>query len=128
VPSILCVFKIEEFLENTLPPPEIPKGIGNFGGGSCLFRISGRGRVFALDVILSTPANKSHFCFQGTVEVRNGEKVKTEPDGFEDEDKKPLEDKDEGGRFNACDVKTEPEGFSIQIQFLTFTAANALIL
>ena len=34
-----------------------------------------------------------------------GEKVKTEPDEFEDEDKKPLEDKDEGGRFNVCDVE-----------------------
>ena len=53
-------------------------------------------------------------------EVRNCEKVKTEPDEFEDEDKKPLEDKDEGGRFNACDVekvKTEPDEFKIQIRF-----------
>ena len=38
-------------------------------------------------------------------EVCNGEKVKTGPDEFEDEDKKPLEDKDEGGRFNVCDVE-----------------------
>ena len=52
--------------------------------------------------------------------VCNDEKVKTEPDEFEDEDKKPLEDKVEGGGFNACDiekVKTQPEEFKLQIRF-----------
>ena len=50
-------------------------------------------------------------------EVRNGEKVKTEPDKFEDEDKKPLEDIVEGERFNAYDVEkvnTLPE---LQIRY-----------
>ena len=47
-----------------------------------------------------------------------GEKVKTEPDEFEDGDKKPLEDKDkdEDGSFNACDVeqvKPKPEEFKL---------------
>ena len=53
-------------------------------------------------------------------EVCNDKKVKTEPDEFEDEDKKPLEDKVEGGGFNACDiekVKTQPEEFKLQIRF-----------
>jgi hypothetical protein len=39
---------------------------------------------------------------------------------FEDDDKKPLEDKVEGGRFDACyveKVKTGPEEFKLQIQF-----------
>ena len=55
---------------------------------------------------------KSRFC--------NDEKVKTEPDKFEDEDKKPLEDKVGGGRFNACEiekVKTQSEEFKLQIRF-----------
>jgi hypothetical protein len=42
---------------------------------------------------------------ENQVEVCNDEKVKTEPDEFEDEDKKPLEDKVGGGRFNACEVE-----------------------
>ena len=53
-------------------------------------------------------------------EVRNGETVKTEPDEFEDEDKKPLEDKVEGWRFNACDVekvKTEPVDLNFRFGF-----------
>jgi hypothetical protein len=51
-------------------------------------------------------------CFHVLLKVCNDEKVKTEPDEFEDGDKKPLEDKDEDGSFNACDVeqvKPEPE-------------------
>jgi hypothetical protein len=58
--------------------------------------------------------------FENQVEVCKDEKVKTEPDTFEDEDKKPLEDRVAGGRFNACDVekvKTKPEKFKLQIQF-----------
>jgi hypothetical protein len=50
----------------------------------------------------------------------NDEKDKIKPDKFEDEDKKPLEDKEEGGRFNACDVEKvnpEPENFKLQIHF-----------
>ena len=46
--------------------------------------------------------------------IFNDETVKTEPGEFEDGDKKPLEDKVEGGRFNACDVekiKPEPEAY-----------------
>jgi hypothetical protein len=50
--------------------------------------------------------------------------AKTEPDKFEDEDKKPLEDKFEGGGFNACDIEQPEDSDS----FLTFTASNALIL
>ena len=51
-----------------LPPPNIPMGLGIFGGGSCLyFGIFGGGRVFALGVILSTSAKKAHFSFHGTV-------------------------------------------------------------
>ena len=41
---------------------------------------------------------------ENQVDVCNNEEVKTEPDEFEDEGEKPLEDKDKGGRFNACDV------------------------
>jgi hypothetical protein len=58
--------------------------------------------------------------FENQVKVCNDKKVETEPDTFEDEDKKPLEDKVEGRRFNACDVekvKTEPEKFKLQIRF-----------
>ena len=47
-----------------------------------------------------------------------GRKVKVNPGT--DEDKKPLEDKVEGGGFNACDiekVKTQPEEFKLQIRF-----------
>ena len=54
---------------------------------------------------------------ENQVEVCNNEKVKTEPDEFEDEDKKPLENIVEGERFNAYDVekvKTQPE---LQIWF-----------
>ena len=53
---------------------------------------------------------------ENQVEVCNNEKVKTEPDEFEDEDKKPLEDIVEGERFNAYveKVKTQSE---IQIRF-----------
>jgi hypothetical protein len=54
---------------------------------------------------------------ENQVEVCNNEEVKTEPDEFEDEDEKPLEDIVEGERFNACDVekvKNQPE---LQIQF-----------
>jgi hypothetical protein len=57
---------------------------------------------------------------ENQVEVCNDEKVKTEPDEFEDEDKKPLEDKVGGGRFNACEVekvKTQSEEFKLQIRF-----------
>ena len=46
------------------------------------------------------------------VEVCNDEKVKTEPDDFEDEDMKALEDHGEGQRINAFDdvkVKTKSE-------------------
>ena len=46
------------------------------------------------------------------VEVCNDEKVKTEPDDFEDEDMKALEDHVEGQRinvFNAVQVKTKSE-------------------
>jgi hypothetical protein len=54
---------------------------------------------------------------ENQVEVCNDEKVKTEPDEFEDEDKKPIEDIVEGERFNCYDVekvKTQPE---LQIRF-----------
>ena len=54
---------------------------------------------------------------ENQVEVCNNEKVKTEPDEFEDEDKKPLEDIVEGERFNTYDVekvKTQPK---LQIWF-----------
>ena len=46
------------------------------------------------------------------VEVCNDEKVKTEPDDFEDEDIKTMEDHVEGQRINAFDavkVKTKSE-------------------
>jgi hypothetical protein len=46
------------------------------------------------------------------VKVCNDEKVKTEPDDFEDEDMKALEDHVEGQRINAFDdvkVKTKSE-------------------
>ena len=54
---------------------------------------------------------------ENQVKVCNDEKVKTEPDKFEDEEKKPLEDIVESKRFNAYDVekvKTQPE---LQIRF-----------
>jgi hypothetical protein len=57
---------------------------------------------------------------ENQVEVWNDEKVKIEPDEFEDEGKKPLEDKVGGGRFNACEVKkvkTQSEEFKLQIRF-----------
>ena len=45
---------------------------------------------------------------ENQVEVCNDEKVKTEPDDFEDEDMKALEDHVEGQRINAFDaVKVE---------------------
>ena len=49
---------------------------------------------------------------ENQVEVCNDEKVKTEPDDFEDEDMKALEDHVEGQRINAFDavkVKTKSE-------------------
>ena len=51
------------------------------------------------------------------VEVCNDEKVKTEPDEFEDEDKKPLEDIVEGERFNAYDVEKVKTQHELQIWY-----------
>jgi hypothetical protein len=54
---------------------------------------------------------------ENQVDVCNNEEVQTEPDEFEDEGEKPLDDIVEGERFNAYDVekvKTQPE---LQIQF-----------
>ena len=62
----------------------------------------------------------SNEALENQVEVCNNEKVKTEPDEFEDGDKKPLEDEDEGGSFNACDVeqvKPKPEELKLYIRF-----------
>ena len=45
------------------------------------------------------------------------QKVKTEPDEFEDEDKKPLEDIVEGERFNTYDVEKVKTQHELQIWF-----------
>ena len=42
--------------------------------------------------------------FENQVEVCIDDKVKTEPDEFEDQDKKPLEDKVEGERYTASNA------------------------
>jgi hypothetical protein len=55
--------------------------------------------------------------FENQVEVCIDDKVKTEPDMFEDEDKKPLEDKVEGERFKAYDVKKVKTQSELQIRF-----------
>ena len=58
---------------------------------------------------------------ENQVEVCNDEKVKTEPDEFEDEDKKPFEDKVGGGRFNACEVE---KVVRLSFNFVNITTLN----
>ena len=80
------------------------------------------------------------------VEGCDGDKVKTEPDDFEEEElKKDMNDisvevddfKDANealeNQVEVCNdekviVKTKPEEFKIHIRILTLTAANALIV
>ena len=59
----------------------------------------------------------SNEALENQVEVCNNEKVKTEPDEFEDEDKKPLEDIVEVERFNAYDVEKVKPSLNFKFGF-----------
>ena len=67
MPSTKCTCPRQKFREYSAPARN-SNGISEFLAGAVVF-ISEflAGAEYLMDVILSTPAKKSHFCFHGTV-------------------------------------------------------------